>query len=175
MNDRDRLFHLDIRDGHVQLDEQCWAKQGDALAWLVSGVFGLKQGRSIEAEHAIEAAQAFMRGDGSGNPEHLRECDDIHRELECVLAGHDPFWPRWVVWAEKQGPWPVIRFEPVPEPAEFHERARVPGAAWLANHPDAKRPRDYWSPFKGALAEGFRDPLRLLRRCTSRLEAWTTS
>ena len=54
------------------------------------------------------------------------------------------------------GPWPVIRFEPVPEPAEFHERARVPGTAWLANHPDAKRPRDYWSPFKGALAEGFR-------------------
>ena len=99
---RDRLFHLDIRDGHVRLEEERWAKQGDVLSWLVSGVFGLKQGRSIEAEHAIEAAQAFMRGDTSGNPPHLRECDHIHRELERVLAGHDPFWPRWVVWEEKQ-------------------------------------------------------------------------
>ena len=35
----------------------------------------------------------------------------------------------------------MIRFEPVPEPAGFHERARVPGFAWLADNPDAKRVR----------------------------------
>ena len=60
---RDRLFHLDIRDGQVQLDEECWAKQGDVVNWLVSETFGLRQGRSIEAERAIEAAEAFMRND----------------------------------------------------------------------------------------------------------------
>ena len=100
--DRDRLFHLDIRDGQVRLDEERWAMQGDALSWLVSDVFGLKQGRSIQAEQAIEAAQAFMRGEEGRSPKHLRERDKIHCELERVLAGHDPFWPRWVVWAEKQ-------------------------------------------------------------------------
>ena len=51
----------------------------------------------------------------------------------------------------------MIRFEPVDEPADFDEQARVPGAAWLAANPDARRPKDYWTPFKGALARGFKD------------------
>ena len=100
--DLDRLFHLDYRDGRVHLDALPWAAQGDALNWLVSEVFGLRQARSVEAEDAVEAAEAFMRGDGNGNPENLRELDQIDRELKRVLAGHDPFWPRWVVWAERQ-------------------------------------------------------------------------
>ena len=99
---RDRLFHLDIDDGEVRLDIEPWAKQGDVLNWLVSDVFGLRQGRSVEAERAIEAAQAFMRGDGNRNPKQLGKRKDIHKELKRVLAGHDPFWPRWVVWAERQ-------------------------------------------------------------------------
>lgn len=45
----------------------------------------------------------------------------------------------------------------VPEPPEFDEKARRPGLTWLERHPDAKRPRDYWSPFKPALADGFGD------------------
>ncbi len=101
--DRDRLFHLDIRDGRVQLDVVPWAAQGDALNWLVSDVFGLRQARSVEAECAIEAAQAFMRGDAQQNPENLREAQAIHEELQRVLAGHDPFWPRWVMSMERQG------------------------------------------------------------------------
>ena len=101
--DRDRLFHLDIRDGRVELEIVPWAAQGDALNWLVSDVFGLRQARSVEAECAIEAAQAFMRGDAQQNSENLREAEEIDRELHRVLAGHDPFWPRWVVWTERQG------------------------------------------------------------------------
>jgi hypothetical protein len=50
----------------------------------------------------------------------------------------------------------MIRFERVPEPADFDRRARQPGLAWLAAHPDAKRPKDLWSPFKPQLADGFR-------------------
>ena len=62
---RDRLFHLDMREGLVQLDILPWVAQGDALNWLVSEAFGLRQARSIEAERAIEAAQAFMLGDAN--------------------------------------------------------------------------------------------------------------
>lgn len=101
--DSDRLFHLDIHDGQVQLNEVQWAPQGDALNWLVSDVFGLRQARSVEAERAIDAAQAFMRGDAHENAENLRDPEQIHRELERVLPGHDPFWPRWIVWTERQG------------------------------------------------------------------------
>jgi hypothetical protein len=49
----------------------------------------------------------------------------------------------------------VIRVAAVAEPPDFAERARRPGMAWLAAHPDERRPRDYWSPFRAALAEGF--------------------
>ena len=51
----------------------------------------------------------------------------------------------------------MIRFARVPEPDDFDERARVPGTRWLATHPEAKRPKDLWTPFKGALAQGFRN------------------
>lgn len=49
----------------------------------------------------------------------------------------------------------MIPVAPVPEPPDFAERAARPGAAWLAENPGAPRPRDYWSPFRAVLAEGF--------------------
>lgn len=98
---QDKLFTLDLVDGEVQLHEQPWAKQGDVVNWLVSDSFGLAQGRSLEAERAIEAAEAWMRGERAQLPAGLTTKDEIHAELQRVLAGHDPFWPRWVVFAEK--------------------------------------------------------------------------
>ncbi len=41
------------------------------------------------------------------------------------------------------------------EPADFDARCRKPGNEWLAAHPGGQRPRDYWSPFKRRLADGF--------------------
>ena len=100
--ERDRLFHLDLHDGEVRLEAMPWAKQGDVLNWLVSESFGLRQARSLEAERAIEAAEAFMREDHEGLQEDLRDADSIHAELRRVLAGHDPFWPRWVIRREQK-------------------------------------------------------------------------
>jgi hypothetical protein len=88
---KDALFHLEIRERRAVLEKVEWAKQGDATNWLVSESFGLKQARSIEAELAIEAAEAFMRGEGTRNKA------DLDAELRRALAGHDDFWPRWVV------------------------------------------------------------------------------
>jgi hypothetical protein len=99
--ERDRVFHFDLRAGRVVLEHVPWAKQGDAGSWLVSDMFGLQQARSLEAERAIEAAEAFMRGDRAALPADLESQDAIHQELCRVLAGHDPFWPRWIVHSEK--------------------------------------------------------------------------
>lgn len=51
---------------------------------------------------------------------------------------------------------------PIPEPPEFDRQCRIKGGAWLNRHrasgrPLSKRPPDYWSPFRPALAEGFSD------------------
>lgn len=100
---KDKLFLFALEDKQVTLDEVAWAKQGDVVGWLTSDVFGLKQARSRDAETAIEAAEAFMRGDKQGLPDRLKTKDQIHKELQRVLAGHDPFWPRWIVHVMEGG------------------------------------------------------------------------
>jgi len=93
--EQDKLHHFALRDGKIVVEEIGWAKQGDAVNWLVSETFGLAQGRSREAERAIEAAEAFMRGDVT--PSDLNTHEKIHAELLRVLGGLDDFWPRWRV------------------------------------------------------------------------------
>ncbi len=101
--EEDRLFLFKLQGRDVTLDEIPWAKQGDTVGWLTSEVFGLKQARSKEAEIAIEAAEAWMRvSDMNAFPENLRTQTQIHHELQKVLPGHDPFWPRWIVTSEKR-------------------------------------------------------------------------
>jgi len=99
--EKDRLFHFGVNGREVHVEEVPWAKQGDTVNWLVSESFGLKQARSTAAEIAIEAAEAFMRGELGVLPQHLHTQEEIHQELLRVLPGHDPFWPRWVIHHEK--------------------------------------------------------------------------
>jgi len=94
---RDALFTLSVEDGQVQLHQQIWAAQGDAVNWLVSQSFGLRQARSVEAEAAIGAAEAWMRGERSDLPEGLDSEDAIQSQLLLTLPTGDHFWPAWVV------------------------------------------------------------------------------
>jgi len=51
----------------------------------------------------------------------------------------------------------MIHFKRVEEPASFDQEIRIPGRNWLREHPNTKRPRDLWPPFRSSLASGFRD------------------
>lgn len=93
--ERDALVHFALEGSAIQAHTIPWTKQGDVVNWLVSDAFGLHQGRSREAERAIEAAEAFMRG--APTPPELDTKEAIHTELVRVLAAHDDFWPRWLV------------------------------------------------------------------------------
>lgn len=95
--ERDRVFNIELAEDGAQIEEWPWSKQGDVIGWLASGVFGMQQARSRDAERAIEAAEAFMRGDSDALPDDLQTKEAIHQELRRVLAGQDPFWPRWIV------------------------------------------------------------------------------
>jgi hypothetical protein len=95
----DELFHLNAVDGEVVLEKGGWATQGDVSDWLLSDVFGLEQARSLEAETAIEAAEAFMRGE-KRLPEGLDTKRAIHKELQRLLPANDRFWPRWLIDGE---------------------------------------------------------------------------
>lgn len=96
---KDELFHLAMQDGEVTLTQGHWAPQGDVSNWLVSEYFGLEQARSLEAERAIEAAEAFMRGETELPPD-LNTKMRIHHALQRLLPAHDEFWPRWLVKAK---------------------------------------------------------------------------
>ena len=93
---KDDLIHLSLKEGHVDIAQGGWATQGDATNWLVSETFGLEQARSLDAERAIEAAEAFMRGE-RGLPKGLRTQKEIHNQLQKLLPAGDDFWPRWLV------------------------------------------------------------------------------
>lgn len=95
--ERDALFRFEVVDGHATIERQHWVSQGDVVNWLVSPNFGLEQARSLEAERAIEAAEAFMRGDLAALPDDLRTKDAIDAHLRRLLPNVDPFWPRWIV------------------------------------------------------------------------------
>ena len=99
----DALFRFELEDDTAVLRREVWAKQGDAVNWLVSPNFGLEQARSIEAERAIEAAQAFMRGDVAELPDDLRTAEAIDAALVRLLPALDHFWPRWIVSRHRSG------------------------------------------------------------------------
>ncbi len=82
----DRVFTFELEEQRVVVQEVPWAKQGDAVGWLVSSTFGLKQARSREAERAIEAAEAFMRKETASLPPGLGTWQEIQQELQRVLA-----------------------------------------------------------------------------------------
>lgn len=100
--DRDAVYTLQLRNQAAVVDRETWAKQGDVVNWLVSDTFGLHQARSVEAEAAIEAAEAWMRGDTSALPAQLQSQEKIHQALLDTLPGADHFWPRWIVTTEKR-------------------------------------------------------------------------
>jgi predicted ATPase len=93
---RDDLIHLSLQHGRVVADQGGWATQGDASNWLVSETFGLEQARSVEAEQAIEAAEALMRSEPTQH-KGLTTKSEIHSALQRLLPAGDPFWPRWLV------------------------------------------------------------------------------
>ena len=95
--EKDKTFLFSIEKESVKIKDMAWSKEGDALSWLVSPYFGMEQARSVEAEKAIEAAEAFMRGETKALPPGLKTQKTIHNELQRLLPDMDPFWPRWVV------------------------------------------------------------------------------
>ncbi|SPF40331.1 conserved hypothetical protein [Syntrophobacter sp. SbD1] len=101
--DRDRIFHLNLvqrgQIGEVVLECPEFVRYGSADSWLTSGIFELKQPRSIEAEQALLEAIKLQRQDNV-TTEDVRK---ISEDLQKYLPAHDKFWPRWTFFAEKHG------------------------------------------------------------------------
>ena len=98
----DKLFHLYLEEPslravrEVKLDEIRYFKHGTVDAWLTSEVFELKEPRSQEGESALERAQRLL-AESSSDAARIAE---VHQALKDALPADDPFWPRWLHFAE---------------------------------------------------------------------------
>jgi hypothetical protein len=96
---RDALWTLDLVGHEVKLSKLPWHRQGDANRWLTSAVFDLAIPRSLEAEVALQQADALLR-EVDPDPAKLRE---VNEALRRVLPDDDPFWARWGYFLEQRG------------------------------------------------------------------------
>ncbi|MCP4154855.1 MAG: ATP-binding protein, partial [bacterium] len=95
----DKALLLDIKDDDIAIEEHPLLRLGPVGNWLTSDLFGLAQPRSLEAEDAILKAMALQK---QAAPD-KNEVATIHRLLLDSLGDVDPFWPRWLYFAEING------------------------------------------------------------------------
>jgi len=96
---QDRLYHLSLSGDKVDLAPLRFEKQGDIANWLTSPAFGLRYARSKPAERAIDRAKSLQLSP-SPTTEQVRRVTD---ELRRTLAPDDKFWPRWALFAKRNG------------------------------------------------------------------------
>ena len=96
----DRLFQLAMTEaGQVSFEEREYEKRGPIDSWLSSDIFALRQPGSTDRERAIQGAIALQieaeasRADVEQATEHLR----------AHLSPEDPFWARWIFFADSLG------------------------------------------------------------------------
>lgn len=96
----DKLFHLDIaKSGKVTLSEKVYESRGNIDSWLSSPVFELTYPGSREREIAIKDALRLQEASDT-TIEQVTKVTDRLREF---LPAKDPFWVRWVFYAEQFG------------------------------------------------------------------------
>lgn len=97
----DKLFQVKLisENADVVLLEENYIKYGQVNSWLTSPIFNLGQARSTDAEKAINEAKRLQLEDEPTNA----EVNEAHQKLLQCLSQNDPFWPRWIYFAEQHG------------------------------------------------------------------------
>lgn len=98
--DSDSLFHIDLtRSGEVTFKHVPFEKRGTVDSWLSSNIFELGQPGSAEREAAIQEA---VRIQSLSQPS-KEEVEAATELLRRHLPIEDPFWIRWIFFAEDFG------------------------------------------------------------------------
>lgn len=97
----DKLFQIKLvaENANAELTEENYIKYGQVNTWLTSPIFNLNQARSTNAEQIITAAKNLQLEDDPSDA----EVQAVHHQLVQCLSQNDPFWPRWIYFAEQHG------------------------------------------------------------------------
>lgn len=98
--DTDRLFHINMSvAGNVTFENLMFEKRGTIDSWLSSDVFELPLPGSFEREDAIQEAVHIQQQE---NPS-VADIEKVAIRLNKLLPAEDPFWVRWIFFAESYG------------------------------------------------------------------------
>ncbi len=98
--DTDKQFHVKMSaEGTVTFEEKDFVEHGLVDYWLVSPTFNLRHPSNAPAEKWIEEAKRLQL---EKKPS-VNEIRRISEGLTSVLASTDPFWVRWLFFAERHG------------------------------------------------------------------------
>lgn len=97
----DKLFQVKLAadTSDAVVTEENFIKYGQVNAWLTSPIFNLNQARATGAEQAINEAKNLQLADDPSDT----DVQAVHQKLLQNLAQNDPFWPRWIYFAEQHG------------------------------------------------------------------------
>ncbi len=96
----DKLFHLHMSSsGRVIFEEVPFELRGGVDSWLHSGLFGLVEPGSGPREEAIRNALRLQESQETT----MKEVEAATERLKDLLSAEDPFWIRWVFFAESYG------------------------------------------------------------------------
>ena len=95
----DALYLLRLEDANVHLRREEFYKHGDVSSWLTAPIFGLHYARSKDAERVLEQAMQLQLA-RSTDPIEIQRVSD---RLKQVLPSDDPFWRRWIYFAQQAG------------------------------------------------------------------------
>lgn len=95
---QDTLYHLDMSaSGNVELRALPFELRGGIDSWLSSAIFQIGQPGSGERETAIMEAIRLQNSDNITT----RAVEEASEKLRAYLAPEDPFWIRWLLFAEQ--------------------------------------------------------------------------
>ena len=98
--DSDSLFHLEMNaQGRTSFRPVPFQRRGTVDSWLSSGIFELARPGSKDRETAIEEAIELQQLEDP-SAEAVNEMND---RLSSVLSSEDPFWVRWIFFAQSYG------------------------------------------------------------------------
>ena len=96
----DGLFHIVMNSsGEVSFLDRPYEKRGPIDSWLASDFFQLQYPGSTQRERAIQSAIALQMATDPARS----KVEDATEQLRQVLGPEDPFWTRWIFFADSFG------------------------------------------------------------------------
>ncbi len=97
---KDNVFHLDLsKKGKISFSQFNFERRGTIDSWLSSDFFGLQHPGNIERSILIEKAIILQES----NLTTKNDVATLTEKLKTLLSAEDPFWIRWILYAEQFG------------------------------------------------------------------------